>query len=101
MLEKGKTNFAGYISDKGVTFNGSHGGHPEIVGEQQFGTKPGPGWADAGGAFLDPRKEPFGPLPKTWCRWDGHYVVGDKVVLAYTIHGTKIHEQPCSVAREG
>ncbi len=101
IVEKGKTNFVGYISDKGVTFNGSHGGHPEILGEQKFGAKNGPGWADASGSFADPRKEPFGPLPKTWCRWDGHYVVGDKVVLAYTVHGTKIHEQPGSVERAG
>ncbi len=98
--EKGK-NFAGFISDKGVTFNGSHGGHPEILGEQKFGAKNGPGWADATGSFADPRKEPFGPLPKSWCRWDGHYVVGDNVVLAYTVHGTKIHEQPGSVEKNG
>ncbi len=99
--EKGKTNLVGFISDKGVTFNGSHGGHPEALGEQKFGTKSGPGWADAAGSFADPRKEPFGPLPKSWARWDGHYVVGDKVVLAYTVHGTKIYDQPGSVEQDG
>lgn len=28
----------GYISTRGVTYDGSHGGHPAIVGTQKFGT---------------------------------------------------------------
>ena len=91
----------GYINDKGVTFNGSHGGHPEIIGEQKFGSRPMPGWADATGSFKDVRPEPFGPLPKSWARWNGHYIVGNQVVLSYSILGTPILDQPGSVENNG
>jgi glucose/arabinose dehydrogenase len=91
----------GYISTRGVAFDGGHGQHPKIEGDQKFGTAVGPGWADAKGSFADPRTEPFGPLPDSWCRWDGMYVHGMDVVLAYTLHGTKIHEQPGSLAADG
>ena len=98
---KGGTTVAGFITTKGVTFDGSHGGHPEIAGDQKFGLRQMPGWADKDGSFTDPRPEPFGPLPRTWCRWDGHYTIGPDIVLAYTVHGTKISEQPGSVERDG
>ena len=91
----------GYITTKGVAFDGGHGSHPGIVGEQKFGTRQGPGWANAKGEFTDPRAEPFGPLPEEWCRWDGLYVNGSNVVLSYTVLGTKIHEQPGASARAG
>src|SRR6266850_1240322 len=58
----------GYIDTHGVAFDGAHGAHPKIVGEQQFGCGVGPGWADAQGAFTDSRPEPFGPLDEAWCR---------------------------------
>lgn len=91
----------GYLTTKGVAYDGGHGAHPTIVGEQAFGTKQGPGWANAKGEFTDSRSEPFGPLAKDWCRWDGMYVNGMDVVLAYTVLGTKIYEQPSSVSADG
>jgi glucose/arabinose dehydrogenase len=91
----------GYISAKGVVYDASHGTHPSIVGEQLFGTKQGPGWANAKGEFTDDRNEPSGPLSKEWCRWDGMYVNGMDVVLAYTVLGTKIFEQPSTVSVDG
>ena len=91
----------GYISTRGVAFDGGHGNHPGIVGAQKFGTHQVPGWADAKGGFADPRQEPFGPLPVEWCRWDGLYVNGPSVVLSYTVHGTKIYEQPGAFANAG
>lgn len=91
----------GYITTHGVAFDGGHGHHPEIAGAQKFGTEALPGWAAANGEFKDPRTEPFGPLPESWCRWDGLYVNGMNVVLAYTVHGTKILEQPASVEKDG
>ena len=91
----------GYITTHGVAFDGAHGAHPQIDGEQKFGLRTMPGWADARGRFDDPRPEPFGPLPEDWCRWDGHYVLGERVVLAYTVLGTRIHEQPSSVEQDG
>jgi hypothetical protein len=87
----------GYLTTRGVTYDGSHGTHPAIAGTQFFGTYQGPGWADENGSFADTRKEPFGPLAKSWCRWDGFYVNGMDVVLAYTVLDTKIHEQPSTV----
>ncbi len=98
---KGGATLAGFITAKGVTFDGSHGGHPEVAGEQKFGLRQMPGWADKDGSFKDPRAEPFGPLPRTWCRWDGMHVVGPDLVLAYTVHNTKILEQPGSVEKDG
>ena len=91
----------GYIDTKGVAFDGGHGAHPGIVGEQKFGTRQGPGWANAKGEFADPRAERFGPLPEEWCRWDGLYVNGPSVVLSYTVLGTKIYEQPGMYAHAG
>jgi hypothetical protein len=91
----------GYISTRGVAFDGGHGSHPGIVGEQKFGTRQGPGWANANGEFTDPRTEPFGPLPEEWCRWDGLYVNGSNTVLSYTVFGTKIYEQPGTLTQAG
>jgi len=87
----------GCITTHGVAFDGGHGAHPKIDGEQNFGTRQSPGWADANGSFEDPRKEKFGPLPSDWCRYDGLHVVGMDVVLSYIVLGTKIHEQPSAV----
>lgn len=91
----------GYISGRGVVYDASHGTHPAILGEQAFGTRQGPGWANAKGEFTDNRPEPFGPLAPDWCRWDGMYVNGMDVVLAYTVLGTKIYEQPSSATNDG
>jgi glucose/arabinose dehydrogenase len=91
----------GYISGKGVVYNASHGEHPSIVGTQAFGTRPEPGWANGQGQFVDRRAEPFGPLPASDCRWNGMHVQGMRVVLAYTVLGTSILEQPSSVQAEG
>jgi len=91
----------GFITGRGVVYNGGHGQHPAIIGEQLFGTKQGPGWANAKGEFADHRTEPFGPLAKDWCRWDGVYVNGLNVVLAYTVLGTRIYEAPSSVSADG
>lgn len=90
-----------YISGNGVVYSGSHGQHPGIVGDQAFGTEQAPGWANANGEFKDPRTEPFGPLPEDWCRWNGMYVNGMNIVLAYTVLGSQIYEQPSSVAADG
>jgi glucose/arabinose dehydrogenase len=86
----------GFITTRGVAFDGSHGAHPAIAGEQQWGTRPLPGWVSGDQPFADPRPEPFGALPPAWCRWDGLYLHGDRVVLSYTVAGTKIFEEPSS-----
>ncbi len=90
-----------YLRFHGVAFDGVHGGWSLIGGEQQFGSPTMPGWADANGTFKDPRPEPFGPLPASHARWNGLYVVGDKVVLSYTVGETKILEYPKSEVQGG
>ena len=90
-----------YITTSGVAFDGQHGGHPAIDGDQKFGTPRLPGWAGALGQFADLRPEPFGPISSDLGRWDGLYVVGKDVVLSYTVRGTKIYEQPSSVVKDG
>ncbi|MGV3774875.1 MAG: DUF6797 domain-containing protein [Verrucomicrobiales bacterium] len=90
----------GYITTSGVAFDGSHGGHPAIDGDQVFGTSAVPGWIGEKEQFTDPRPEPFGALPQEWARWGGLYVYGKDVVLSYNIHGTQIFEQPGSVTNE-
>ncbi len=42
-----------------------------------------------------------GPVAESLGRWNGLYVVGDKVVLSYTVLGTPIFEQPGSIRIDG
>ena len=90
-----------FITTFGVAFDGGHGGHPKIDGDQKFGTPMVPGWVVTGEAFKDPRAEPYGALPAAVQRWDGLYVSGMDTILTYTVAGTKIVEQPGSVAEGG
>lgn len=91
-----------YITTTGVAFDGAHGQHPRINGDQIFGSRALPGWADATGEFADHRPEkPFGPLPAGHARFDGLYVNGSSVVLACTVLGTKIYEKPGVVEQGG
>ena len=91
----------GFISSKGVTFDGSHGGHPELVGEQHWGLRVQPGWADAAGSFKDPRSEPFGPLPRAWGRVSSLQVHGQEVTLNYEVLGTPIRERAEAIEQDG
>ncbi len=91
----------GFVSTKGVTFDGSHGGHPELIGEQQFGLRVQPGWADASGSFKDPRKEPYGPLPRAWGRVSSLQVHGMEVTVSYDVLGTPVKERAEVVERDG
>ncbi len=100
LLRMGAGWSGGFIEATGVTFDTTHGTNPSAGGDPHFVTAPVPGWADARGRFADPRKVPFGPLPERWGRWDGLYVAGDDVVLAYTVQGSKIHEQPSAAQNE-
>lgn len=84
----------GFITADGVTFNGKHGGHPRVAGKQAFGTEALPGWSPAGEPLEDPRTEPYGPIPRSWGRWNGHFVHGEHVLLAYRAGETEILEWP-------
>lgn len=91
----------GFIDTHGVVFDGSHGKHPQMVGDQKFGVGNGPAIGIPGDGFQDTRSEPFGPIDKTVAQWKGIFVNGIDVVLSYTARGTPVFEQPGSVAANG
>ncbi|MAE63633.1 MAG: hypothetical protein CMJ18_05125 [Phycisphaeraceae bacterium] len=90
----------GGLTYRGVTFDGSHGGHPSISGAPTFFTKTGPGWA-SGGKLDDPRPIPHGPVPDAWGLWRGLHRYGDRVVLSYTVGKMGVLEMPQLVADNG
>ena len=88
----------GFITSRGVAFDGAHGHHPEMEGNQVFGVGNGPGVAGPDGSFADRRSEPFGPMDAAVAKWRGLSVHDDHVLLKYTVAGgTRIAEQPGSV----
>ncbi|MBX3731556.1 MAG: hypothetical protein KF791_03065 [Verrucomicrobiae bacterium] len=88
----------GFITSRGVAFDGAHGHHPEMEGNQVFGVGNGPGVAGPDGSFADRRSEPFGPMDAAVAKWRGLSVHGDHVLLKYTVAGgTRVAEQPGSV----
>jgi cytochrome c2 len=76
---------------------------PRIGGTAHFATGQYPGWSIGEPVFEDPRPEnpypgapSWGPLEASEARWNGHYLVGDKMVLAYEVGGVEILELPGS-----
>ena len=91
-----------FIDWKNILYDGSHGTHCRVVGEQAFGTRKRPGWAKPGTeAFEDPRALPHGPMPREWARWNGMYRHGDRVVLSYRIGDTAVLESVDLIERDG
>ena len=91
----------GFVTTTGVAFDGAHGKHPNLNGDQKFGTIHGPGVAGSDGDFSDKRPEPYGPIRHELARWDGVHVHGMNVLLNYTVRGTKVAEQPGSTVADG
>ena len=94
----------GYITYKGVIFDGAHGPNASAAKSANlvFETNPAPTWSK-GASFADPRplpkgdgaaKVPFGPLPKDWVKFKGTFVSGDNVVVAYTVGAASLLEMP-------
>jgi hypothetical protein len=67
---------------------------PQVKGVIQVSSANGPGWADAKGAFVDPRERQQGPMPKDWIHYEGAYVNAGRVILSYKIDGTSVLELP-------
>ncbi len=88
----------GFIDWNGIQFNGRHAVHPRLVGNVHVANPIGPGWADPEtGQFDDPRLRgrdgrPYGPLPRKWAHYKGHYLHGDRVLFSYTVGDTAILE---------
>jgi type 1 glutamine amidotransferase len=73
--------------------------NPRPVGTIAFQAPDGPGWA-RDGSFADPRRSKLEPLPPEWLRYRGLYVHGDRVVLEYTVGGTRVLESPGAEGRD-
>lgn len=74
----------GLVDLQGIVFNGPHGVHPHIHGEEVFSNKMQPGWS-LDGRFEDPRDPPFGPLPENHARWKGLFLTDAGVVFHYSV----------------
>jgi hypothetical protein len=94
----------GFITYKGVIFDGAHGPNPSPAKGTTllFETNPAPTWSKDGN-FSDPRaiptgpgaaKVPFGPLPKESVKHKGIYVHGNDVVVNYTVGTAALLEMP-------
>ncbi len=91
---------SGFIDWRGIALDQSHGTHASIEGDVAFVNPVGPGWAHPEtGSWEDPRflgrdGRPYGPLPRDWARFKGQYVHGQKVVVEYTVGGTRVLDMP-------
>jgi putative heme-binding domain-containing protein len=87
-----------FIDWKGIHFNGQHQIHPKLIGDRHVENPVGPGWANPEtGQFADPRPKgrdgrPYGPLPRSWARFQGTYAYGDQTVIAYSVGDAAILE---------
>jgi len=94
--------FSGKVSLGGTPWDGKHGGNssfPKDQSEYFFTTAKGPGWA-VDGDWTDPRAldngVPNGPLPDEQAEYVGLYQHEGRVLLSYTVGGTKVLELPMS-----
>lgn len=77
---------------RGTAYDGRHGPVPSMQGDAFIRTEQLPGIAGPDETFSDPRKIPFGPLPRDWGRFVGHWFHGDRVVLGYDVLGRGVLE---------
>ncbi|MFZ4079711.1 MAG: DUF6797 domain-containing protein [Pirellula sp.] len=92
-----------FIDWRDIQFNGEHGIHPRIVGDIVYTNATGPGWAnplsdekhyqdDARVLGRDSRR--YGPLPKSWGKFNGQFVSGSQTILSYSVADAQILESP-------
>ena len=81
----------GRLQLRGTPFDGAHGPCSRVSGQEVLSTKQAPGWAKDG-SFADPRKIPFGTLPKDHARFDGHWMIGRDVVMQYHVGARRVLE---------
>jgi hypothetical protein len=73
---------------------------PTPAGPLAFTTSAGPGWADPDGKWDDPYPA-TAPLPRSWAKYRGLYLHGDRVVLSYTVGGVEVLDSPWAEAGDG
>lgn len=97
----------GFIDWRGINFDGGHVVRPRTIGDPIFETADSPGWANPEtGTFEDKRfvgvdGRRFGPLPRSWARYEGLYRKGDEVVIAYRVGDAKILENYRQLESDG
>lgn len=88
----------GFIDWNGISFNGRHQVHPRTVGHVHISNPNEPGWANpVDGSWDDPRLRgrdgiAYGPLPRSWARFEGRYQHGDQTVLSYRVGDADVLE---------
>lgn len=87
------------VPDKPVMFNTYRdglGGAGHWVGSPYiFTAETGPGWANEGGSYDDPRTgRKAGPVPREWAHYRGLYRHGERVVFSYTVNGVGVLDMP-------
>ena len=80
----------GFVKLKGTAYDATHGTHPEIQGDQVWGSGYIPGWVPAGKKAVDPRKDHLGHLPKDWAHYKGFYRHNDGNVIKYSVAGSTV-----------
>jgi len=83
----------GFLKYTGDAYDRQHNRGPEVVNTLAFTTSAVAGWAPDG-KFIDPRSEPFGPLPAEWARFAGLYRHGQQTVLSYRVGTGSVLELP-------
>ncbi len=89
-----------FVDWKGIAFDGSHGTHTSLTGDRHFVNPVAPGWASPEGKWDDDARvagkdgKRYGPLPRTWARFEGLYRHGSRAVLAASIGGVRVLESP-------
>jgi len=87
-----------FIDWRGVAFDGSHGTHSSLTGDLLFTNPNQPAWANPeNGSWEDVRflgrdGKPYGPLPRSWCRYEGLYRHGNSSILQYSVGKARILE---------
>ena len=96
-----------FVDWRGIAFDGSHGTHTKIVGETAFTNANEPAWANPSkGGYEDDRvlgldKKPYGPVSRSWMRFEGLSHHGQRVVLHYRIGTAKVLESPGLEVKDG
>ncbi|MCM8526248.1 MAG: malectin domain-containing carbohydrate-binding protein, partial [Lentisphaeraceae bacterium] len=80
----------GFVKLKGTAYDATHGTHPEIQGDQIWGSGYVPGWIPEGKNAVDPRKDHLGHLSKDWAHYKGFYRHEEGNVIKYTVAGSEV-----------
>lgn len=83
-----------FVELRGIVYDGPHGTWPRISGDPIWTNPPGPGVVAQGQSFSDPRKVPYGPLPKGSGRWKGLQRDLSGILLHYSIGAADVFERP-------